>query len=312
MFEGAMSFAPASHRQADNSSEISDANLFTLGPSVGVFESRMVAAEFGDNAWAHFTETSCLESQHRTCADPISELRPDAGLAAFNEDIVASRQSAGVDGVKFEEEENEFHFVHNSLAMSKDKDIFKCDLREIDAQFSPPCLAVNLKEPLMTPNPAHEDDGTIQEPGEADTVNFSIDQQRHSNQKPADLDFDSHSSSLGAPQIPDPAPHLTKEERALRRRVFHKVHTRRSRAKLNEKLDHLRLILPPPPPGTCVKSKAQILDWAISCAGRFSSKPLSIVSKPYAVVTRPSNLAMRDTGRPRKQRNGRAQARNSK
>lgn len=59
---------------------------------------------------------------------------------------------------------------------------------------------------------------------------------------------------------------LTKEERALRRRAFHKVHTRRSRAKLNDKMDHLRRVLPAPPPGTCVKSKAQILDWAIACA----------------------------------------------
>lgn len=59
---------------------------------------------------------------------------------------------------------------------------------------------------------------------------------------------------------------LTKEERALRRRAFHKIHTRRSRAKLNDKMEHLRQVLPSPPPGMCVKSKAQILDWAIACA----------------------------------------------
>lgn len=59
---------------------------------------------------------------------------------------------------------------------------------------------------------------------------------------------------------------LTKEERALRRRAFHKIHTRRSRAKLNDKMEHLRQVLPSPPTGICVKSKAQILDWAIACA----------------------------------------------
>jgi hypothetical protein len=56
---------------------------------------------------------------------------------------------------------------------------------------------------------------------------------------------------------------LTKEERARRRRDFHKVHTRRSRAKLNDKMDELRRVLPAPPAGRSLKSKAQILDWAI-------------------------------------------------
>lgn len=55
-----------------------------------------------------------------------------------------------------------------------------------------------------------------------------------------------------------------KEVRALRRREFHKIHTRRSRAKLNEKMDMLRDVLPEPPAGVHLKSKAQILDYAIS------------------------------------------------
>jgi hypothetical protein len=81
-------------------------------------------------------------------------------------------------------------------------------------------------------------------------------------------------SSSSDPQLPaHEAVALTKEERARRRRAFHKVHTRRSRAKLNDKLEHLRRALPTPPAGTCVKSKAQILDWAIACADgqRFAS-----------------------------------------
>lgn len=55
-----------------------------------------------------------------------------------------------------------------------------------------------------------------------------------------------------------------RESRALRRREFHKIHTRRSRAKLNDKMERLLAALPPPPAGVAVKSKAQILDYAIA------------------------------------------------
>lgn len=49
----------------------------------------------------------------------------------------------------------------------------------------------------------------------------------------------------------------------IRRREFHKIHTRRSRAKLNERMERLRRTLPAPPSGVVVKSKAQIIDYAI-------------------------------------------------
>lgn len=55
-----------------------------------------------------------------------------------------------------------------------------------------------------------------------------------------------------------------KDTRTRRRREFHKIHTRRSRAKLNEKMDMLRRVLPEPPAGLVVKSKAQIIDYAIN------------------------------------------------
>lgn len=57
------------------------------------------------------------------------------------------------------------------------------------------------------------------------------------------------------------------ENRSRRRREFHKIHTRRSRAKLNEKMELLRRVLPDPPSGLVVKSKAQIIDYAISVVG---------------------------------------------
>lgn len=76
----------------------------------------------------------------------------------------------------------------------------------------------------------------------------------------------SYINRAGGQGIAENSTKLTKEERALRRRAFHKIHTRRSRAKLNDKMEHLRQVLPSPPPGICVKSKAQILDWAIACA----------------------------------------------
>lgn len=58
--------------------------------------------------------------------------------------------------------------------------------------------------------------------------------------------------------------------RSRRRREFHKIHTRRSRAKLNEKMDLLKRVLPKPPSGVVVKSKAQIIDYAISVLGQLS------------------------------------------
>lgn len=62
--------------------------------------------------------------------------------------------------------------------------------------------------------------------------------------------------------------------RRRRRREFHKIHTRRSRAKLNEKMEMLRSVLPEPPSGMVVKSKAQIIDYAISmlAVGRVSTR----------------------------------------
>jgi hypothetical protein len=79
-----------------------------------------------------------------------------------------------------------------------------------------------------------------------------------------DDDDNDEGDSGGAAGLDDV--NLTKEERARRRRDFHKVHTRRSRAKLNDKMDELRRVLPAPPAGRSLKSKAQILDWAISFA----------------------------------------------
>lgn len=53
------------------------------------------------------------------------------------------------------------------------------------------------------------------------------------------------------------------EMRRKRRREFHKIHTRRSRAKLNSRMDELKEILPNPPNGVVIKSKAQIIEYAI-------------------------------------------------
>lgn len=60
------------------------------------------------------------------------------------------------------------------------------------------------------------------------------------------------------------------ETRRRRRREFHKIHTRRSRAKLNEKMEMLRNVLPEPPNGLVIKSKAQIIDFAISVIAQWS------------------------------------------
>lgn len=60
------------------------------------------------------------------------------------------------------------------------------------------------------------------------------------------------------------------EIRSKKRREFHKIHTRRSRAKLNEKMEMLRRVLPEPPSGLVVKSKAQVIDYAISVLGHLS------------------------------------------
>lgn len=60
------------------------------------------------------------------------------------------------------------------------------------------------------------------------------------------------------------------EIRSKKRREFHKIHTRRSRAKLNEKMEMLRRVLPEPPSGLVVKSKAQVIDYAIRVLGHLS------------------------------------------
>lgn len=65
------------------------------------------------------------------------------------------------------------------------------------------------------------------------------------------------------------------DTRRRRRREFHKIHTRRSRAKLNEKMEMLRHILPDPPNGLVIKSKAQIIDYAISIIAQWSSAEVS-------------------------------------
>eukprot|EP00178_Gracilaria_changii_P014666 TRINITY_DN41213_c0_g1_i1.p1 TRINITY_DN41213_c0_g1~~TRINITY_DN41213_c0_g1_i1.p1 ORF type:complete len:295 (+),score=61.04 TRINITY_DN41213_c0_g1_i1:649-1533(+) len=62
------------------------------------------------------------------------------------------------------------------------------------------------------------------------------------------------------------------EQRRKRRREFHKIHTRRSRAKLNEKLALLRAVLPEPPADVVVKSKAQVIDYAISVLARLQQR----------------------------------------
>ena len=64
-----------------------------------------------------------------------------------------------------------------------------------------------------------------------------------------------------------------RESRAIRRREFHKIHTRRSRAKLNDKMDKLLSVLPAPPPGVVIKSKAQILDYAITVFEALHPRP---------------------------------------
>lgn len=62
--------------------------------------------------------------------------------------------------------------------------------------------------------------------------------------------------------------------RRKRRREFHKIHTRRSRAKLNEKMELLKSMLPSPPPGMVVKSKAQIIEHTILILKQiYSNKP---------------------------------------
>lgn len=76
-----------------------------------------------------------------------------------------------------------------------------------------------------------------------------------------------------------------RDSRALRRREFHKIHTRRSRAKLNDKMDKLLATLPEPPPGVVIKSKAQILDYAISVfKASFPSNACSACSAAHALV----------------------------
>lgn len=83
---------------------------------------------------------------------------------------------------------------------------------------------------------------------------------------PEQLNFTHHNLKgiRGAP--------IFKEIRTRRRREFHKIHTRRSRAKLNEKMELLRRVLPEPPAGLVVKSKAQIIDYAITVLAKL---PLS-------------------------------------
>lgn len=73
--------------------------------------------------------------------------------------------------------------------------------------------------------------------------------------------FDEKTKSAGKEKSKDGTHSV--DIRKRRRREFHKIHTRRSRAKLNERMESLRRALPHPPTGLVVKSKAQIVDFAI-------------------------------------------------
>lgn len=312
-----MSFSAEKLYQADSSSAISGPDLFTLAPSVGVFAKDNIAAESEDTAWAHFMETSCVESESRTSNDPASDFRLEADSTVLGEGFFSYPKAFRIEEDAFERE-TDASFARNEVANSNHKVASKDEegkkdanicvhYGEVDLQPSLPCLSNDLKYEIVAPR-NEKDRHLFHEFEERNDVQVDSPVEYHSNEKPSNLDFGSESSSLGPHEIPDTASHLTKEERALRRRVFHKVHTRRSRAKLNEKLDHLRLILPTPPPGTSVKSKAQILDWAISCAGRFSSKPLSLGPNAQATPARLPHQTLKDNGRAYKQRGGKGQA----
>lgn len=69
------------------------------------------------------------------------------------------------------------------------------------------------------------------------------------------------------------------DTRKRRRREFHKIHTRRSRAKLNEKMETLRHVLPDPPKGLIIKSKAQIIDYAISYIAQWRLKEAAFTGR---------------------------------
>lgn len=71
-------------------------------------------------------------------------------------------------------------------------------------------------------------------------------------------------SSSGTSYSTNSARICKSETRQIKRREFHKVHTRRSRAKLNERMKVLKNILPVPPEGVTIKSKAQIIEYTIS------------------------------------------------
>lgn len=60
--------------------------------------------------------------------------------------------------------------------------------------------------------------------------------------------------------------------RKQRRREFHKIHTQRSRAKLNERMEMLKSKLPQSCAGRVIKSKAQIIDQAVCVLDNFISE----------------------------------------
>lgn len=293
-----------------------------MGLSVGVLGNSNIAAEFEDTAWAHFMEASCVESESPLSKDAICDMRPEAGLAVFSEGVFSCPKAPGTDEEAFGEE-NFTSFALNEVPVSKDRTVLKDDerktnaslcfaYREVGIESSLPCLTNELQNELGARSRDERDRCQLQEFEEKKLVNVDSLLGYCSNEKPANINFDSETSSHEPHEIPDSVSYLTKEERALRRRVFHKVHTRRSRAKLNEKLDHLRLILPSPPPGTSVKSKAQILDWAICCATRFSPKPLSVGTTPQTMPLRVSTPTLKDHGRARNKRGGRGPAHTTK
>jgi Helix-loop-helix DNA-binding domain len=199
-----------------------------------------VEANLDDSAWAYFT-TSSSETQPFVYHDPLDDLSRELHLSNGHA------------------ESNEgFRFLFEIPSLIPEQEVLGV---QYGAEIG------RSVERAQNDDPEHLKLRTQQEQGQT-------------NMQKVDEQSASESSSVPLDKLVDASLNLTKEERALRRRVFHKVHTRRSRAKLNEKLDHLRLILPTPPPGTCVKSKAQILDWAIACAnaGRFASQPLATLT----------------------------------
>lgn len=258
---------------------------FTLAPSAGFFGN--IGDDFDDGTWAHFP-TSSTESQSFTCPDPLDDLRHESDVNSCKEDGKRSRITvSGEDEISAERSQLVSDGMEASRAGNNEGMRFtEADKNGIFAESAEGLLISSSLPPAknFAAGQLNTDGcGPSRSPKEIDFErlhNLYPPEKTIATSEMADLHADSESSSLHLYHPSDATPHLTKEDRALRRRVFHKVHTRRSRAKLNEKLDHLRLILPTPPIGTCVKSKAQILDWAIACASAQRFAPQSITSVP--------------------------------